>query len=65
MYLVNHTIYTEQQKKRIFCIFGIVYKSGFKYSSNDMLGITDVWNMCIIKCIINGWLIRIMIIKGA
>ena len=28
--------YTEQQKKRIFCIFGIVYKSGFNYSSNDM-----------------------------
>ena len=24
-------IYTEQQKKRIFCIFGIVYKMGFKY----------------------------------
>ena len=24
-------IYTEQQKKRIFCIFGIVYKWGFKY----------------------------------
>ena len=22
---------TEQQKKRIFCIFGIVYKLGFKY----------------------------------
>ena len=22
-------IYTEQQKKRIFCIFGIVYKFGF------------------------------------
>ena len=30
------TYYTEQQKKRIFCTFGIVYKSGFKYSSNDM-----------------------------
>ena len=28
--------YTEQQKKRIFCIFGIVYKLGFKYWSNDM-----------------------------
>ena len=25
--------YTGQQKKRIFCIFGIVYKLGFKYSS--------------------------------
>ena len=24
-------MYTEQQKKRIFCIFGIVYKLGFKY----------------------------------
>ena len=23
--------YTEQQKKRIFCIFGKVYKLGFKY----------------------------------
>ena len=30
-----------------------------------MEGITDVWNMCIItKCITNGWLIGIMIIKG-
>ena len=30
------TLYTEQQKKRIFCIFGIVYKLGFEYRSNDM-----------------------------
>ena len=30
------TIYTKQQKKRIFCIFGIVYKLGFRYWSNDM-----------------------------
>ena len=29
-------IYTEQQKKRIFCIFGTVYILGFKYLSNDM-----------------------------
>ena len=29
-------IYTEQQKKRIFCFFGIVYKLGVKYTSNDM-----------------------------
>ena len=29
-----------------------------------MICITDVWNMCIIKCITNGWLIGIMIIKG-
>ena len=57
-------IYTEQQKKRIFCIFGIVYKSGLKYWSNDMKGITDVLNMWIIKCITNGWLIGIMMIKG-
>ena len=28
--------YTKQQKKRIFCIFGKVYKLGFKYSSNHM-----------------------------
>ena len=56
--------YTEQQKKRIFCIYGIVYKLGVKYLSNDMYGIIDVLNMCIIKCITNGWLIRIMIIKG-
>ena len=37
-------MYTEQQKKCIFCIFGIVYKSGFKYWSN-----TAVLNMWIIK----------------
>ena len=24
-------MYTEQQKKRIFCFFGIVYKLGVKY----------------------------------
>ena len=41
-----------------------MYKLGFKYSSNDMQGIIDVWNMCIIKCITNGWLIEIIIIKG-
>ena len=41
-----------------------MYKLGFKHSSNDMIGITDLWNMCIIKCITNGWLIEIMIIKG-
>ena len=29
-----------------------------------MYGTIDVLNMCIIKCITNGWLIRIMIIKG-
>ena len=27
---------------------------GVKYLSNDMKGINDVWNMCIIKCITNG-----------
>ena len=47
-------IYTEQQKKRIFCIFGIVFKLGFKYRYNDMQGINDAWNMCIINCITNG-----------
>ena len=57
-------LYTEQQKKRILFIFGIVYKLWFKYWSNDMKGITYVLNMWIIKCITNGWLIRIMIIKG-
>ena len=56
--------YTEQQKKRIFCIFGTVYKLGFKYWSYDMQGINDAWNMCIIKRITNGYLIWIMIIKG-
>ena len=29
-----------------------------------MLGITAVLNMWVIKCITNGWLIGIMIIKG-
>ena len=29
-----------------------------------MQGIIDVLNMSTIKCITNGWLIRIMIIKG-
>ena len=29
-----------------------------------MYGTIDVLNMCIIKCITNGWIIRIMIIKG-
>ena len=29
-----------------------------------MYGIIDVLNMCIIKCITNGWLIRIIMIKG-
>ena len=29
-----------------------------------MYGIIDVWNMCIIQCITNGWLIVIIIIKG-
>ena len=29
-----------------------------------MLGTINVLNMCIIKCISNGWLIRIRIIKG-
>ena len=47
-------MYTEQQKKRIFCIFGIVYNLGFKYGSNDIQGINDAWNMCISKCITNG-----------
>ena len=56
--------YTEQQKKRIFCVFGIVYKLEFKYWSNYTYGVTYVWNMCIIKCITNRWLIEIMIIKG-
>ena len=51
---VDVNLYTEQQKKRIFCIFGIVYKMGFKYGSNDMQGINDAWNMCISKCITNG-----------
>ena len=27
--LIEPNIYTEQQKKRIFCIFGLVYKLGF------------------------------------
>ena len=34
--LVHFPMYTEQQKKRIFCIFGMVYKLGFKYLSDDM-----------------------------
>ena len=46
--------YTEQQKKRIFCIIGIVYKLGFKYWSNDLQGVNNAWNMCIAKCITNG-----------
>ena len=29
-------LYTEQQKKSIFCIFSKVYTLGFKYSSDDM-----------------------------
>ena len=29
-YICYRDKYTEQQKKRIFCIFGIVYKMGFK-----------------------------------
>ena len=33
---MSYAIYTEQQKKRIFCIFGILYKLGFIYQSNDM-----------------------------
>ena len=28
--MMKSDIYTEQQKKRIFCIFSIVYKLGFK-----------------------------------
>ena len=28
---LTNAMYTEQQKKRIFCIFGIVHKLGFKY----------------------------------
>ena len=29
-----------------------------------MKGINDVWNMCIIKCITNRWLIGMMLVKG-
>ena len=29
-------LYTEQQKKRIFFIYDIVYKLGVKYRSNDV-----------------------------
>ena len=54
MAIVYIYMYTEQQKKRVFCIFGIVYKLGFKYWSNVMQGINDAWNMWIIKCITNG-----------
>ena len=31
MKIFSEYLYTEQQKKRIFCIFGIVYKLGVKY----------------------------------
>ena len=29
-----------------------------------MKGIKDEWNMCIIKCIVSGYLFGIMLIKG-
>ena len=41
--------YTEQQKKRLFFIFGIVCKLGFKYWSNDLQDINNAWNMCILN----------------
>ena len=31
---------------------------------NEMKGIKDVWNTCIIKCIVSGYLYEIMLIKG-
>ena len=48
----------------MFCILVILYRLGVKYRFNDMKGIKDVWNMCIIKCIANERLIGIILIKG-
>ena len=45
-YVKMHGFYAEQQKKRIFCIFGIVYKLVFKYWSNDICKVLLMYWTC-------------------